>query len=296
MKPTRKIKKGKQNYKIIRIEKELVEGGLFRKPYVKNKKIEMMRFYAANDKEAYDFLKDYKKAANKEYTYYFDEIHTSFIVGKDGKRVECEDTFEFWDREDKARPLIVRMWKAFTLELWYLFIDRPNQLRYWIRDTFYHVKTKHNYNESWSLDTHILDDILWNIPILLKNKHGLAYPYLDMAVKETHKNDPKFDIVEWNKTNHEYTDEEEKLADKFQRESYEKVVEYIKLYYYYDSHGIIDNLNQDEVEFDKKFRHTLPIVPGSYDMFDYKKLSELQQKTWNKIWEWVRTYGQTLWD
>lgn len=295
MKP-KKSKKSNNNFRIVRIERELVKNGLFKKPVVKMKKVEVMRFHANDVKEAYDFLKDYKKTANKDYTYYFDEINVFHIMNDDGSVMECEDIVRYWDNEDKKHSFIVRMWKSLTYNIWYWFIDKPNQVKCWVRDMVYLLKTKHRRNESWSLDTHMLDDMLWNIPILIKSKHGLAAPFLDMAVKETHKDDSTFNLDEWNKTYHDYTKEEEELADKYQKESYERVVEFIKLYYYYESHGVIDRSNEDEVAFDKKFRSTLPIIPGSYDMMDYKRLSDLQKKTWNKIWEWVRTYGQTLWD
>lgn len=292
----KKSKKSNKNFRIVRIERELVKDGLFKKPVVKTKKVEVIRFHANDVKEAYDFLKDYTKTANKDYTYYFDEINVFHIMNDDGSVTECEDIVRYWDSEDKNHPFIVRMWKSLTYNLWYWFIDKPNSVKHWVKDIAYLLRTKHNRNESWSLDTHMLDDMLWNIPILIKSKHGLAAPFLDMAVKETHKDDSTFNLDEWNKTYHDYTKEEEELADKYQRESYEKVVEFIKLYYYYESYGVVDKNNEDEVAFDKKFRSTLPIIPGSYDMMDYKRLSELQKKTWNKIWEWVRTYGQTLWD
>ena len=50
------------HYKIFRVEKDEKTG--------KESKITMKKFWAKDDSEAYEVLKDYRKIANKEYTYY----------------------------------------------------------------------------------------------------------------------------------------------------------------------------------------------------------------------------------
>ena len=119
----------------------------------------------------------------------------------------------------------------------------------------------------------------------------MAYPYLNRAVIETHKDEKDFDINEWNKTNYEYTDEQEKFAVKYQEESRNELLHYVKMYEFYRDHGVTD-----DKEFDAKWHHTLPIKKGTFDSFKYDQLEALQKKYWNKIWEWMRVYGQTLWD
>ena len=291
-----KTTKSKNNYRILRVEKKLVKPGLFKKPYVTTEKITMVKFYAKDDDDARAFLKEYKKAANREYDYYFESYSPVCVIGDDGKCREYEDHFAYW-ADDKAKTFILkRIWDAITFELWYWFIDRPNHVRYWVRDLIYWMRTRHDYRESWSLDMHVLDDLIWNIPILIKNKHGLAGPFLDKAVKETHKKEKNFDIKEWNKTHYEYTDEEEKLAEKYQNEEFGRLVEYVKLYKYYLDSGVVDETNEEEVAFGNKWRYTLPIIEGTYDSFDYEKLQALTNRYWNKIWDWMRLFGQTLWD
>ena len=88
-----------------------------------------------------------------------------------------------------------------------------------------------------------------------------------------------------------YTNEEEKLAVKYQEGSRNELLKHIKLYEYYRDFGVTD-----DKELDKKWHSTLPIKKGTYDHFDHKKLDALRLKHWNKIWEWMRQYGETLWD
>lgn len=56
--------KKEPNYKIIRLE-DIPNTTCKRK-------ITMIKFYAEDDDEAYDKLVEYKKAANRAYTYYID--------------------------------------------------------------------------------------------------------------------------------------------------------------------------------------------------------------------------------
>ena len=284
--------KQQPNYRIIRIEKQLKRYGFLKlKSYVHTKKITMAKFYAESDEKAYEYLQEYRRVANKAYDYYFDIIQSYTVVGKDGKSHEFETLGEKWKYEDKKDHWYKRLFDSLSFNLEFYFKDKPLDFWYWIRNNVYLLKNKHQYGEYWSLDDHILDDLKWNIPLLNKYSHGMAWPYLDKAVYETHKDEKDFDINKWNKTNHSYTDEEEKKAIKYQEESRNELVKYVKLYEYYRDCGVTE-----DKEFDKKWRHTLPIKKGSYDLFDYKKLDALQKKYWNKIWEWMRQMGQTLWD
>lgn len=285
-------KKQKPNYRIIRIEKHLKKYGFLKmKSYVHNKKITMVKFYAENNDEAYEYLLNYKKVANKKYDYYYDRCNEYCIVGKDGKKHIFDDFEDSIDYESNTVDWYKNIYDDVVSKLEYIFVDKPKDFYYWIRNNVYLLKNKHPYGEHWSLDDHILKDLIWNVEELNKDSHGMAYPYLDMAVKETHKTDKNFDIKKWNEQNHSYTDEEEKLAVKYQTESRNELVKYIKLYMFYRDCGCSDYPN-----IEKEYQHTLPILPGTYDMMDYKKLHSITQKYWNKIWEWMRQYGDTLWD
>lgn len=291
-KSTKKNKKQKPNYRIIRIEKQIKKYGFLNmKSYVHNKKITMVKFYAENDDEAYEYLVNYKKVANKAYDYYYDQCHSYGVADKDGKIHYYDDFEDRLDHELDSGKWYKKIYEDIVFNLKYIFIDKPKELYYWIRDNIYLLRNKHQYGEHWSLDDHILKDLIWNIDRLNKYSHGMAFPYCEMAVKETHKNDKNFDINKWNEQNHSYTEEEEKLAVKYQKESRNELVKYIKLYMFYRDCGC-----SDYPDIEKEYHHTLPIKKGTYDTLDYKKLHSLSLKYWNKIWEWMRMYGETLWD
>ena len=282
----------KPNYKIIRIEKQLKRYGFLNlKSYVHDAKITMTKFYAKDDDEAYAYLQDYKRVANKAYDYYYDDYSPAYLTDRKGKKHEFDDVFAKWEFERNDKPWYKKIIENASFNLEYYLLDCPKNSWYWLRDNVFMLKHKHQYGEYWSLDSHILDDLKWNIPLLNKHAHGIAMPYIDKAVCEMHKDEKDFDIREWNKTHHEYTNEEEKLAVKYQEESRNELLKHVKLYEYYRDHGVTD-----DKELDKKWHFTLPIKKGTYDHFDYKKLDALRLKHWNKIWEWMRMYGETLWD
>lgn len=291
-KTNRKNKKQKPNYRIIRIEKQIKKYGFLNmKSYVHNKKITMLKFYAENDDDAYKFLVNYKKVANKAYDYYYDHCHSYSVIDENGKIQYYNDSDDILEHNFNNGKWYKRIYEDIVFNLEYIFIDKPKDLYYWVRDNIYLLKNKHQYGEYWSLDEHILKDLIWNIERLNKCSHGMAIPYCKMAVKEIHRNDKNFDINNWNEQNHSYTEEEEKLAVKYQKESRNELVKYIKLYMFYRDYGC-----SDYPETEKEYHHTLPIKKGTYDILDYKKLNTLRQKYWNKIWEWMRMYGETLWD
>lgn len=284
--------KQKPNYRIVRIEKQIKKYGFLNlKSYVHNKKITMVKFHAENDDEAYEYLVNYKKIANKKYDYYYDRWYDYCIIGNDGKKHQCADFEDRLDHELNNEVWYKRIYNDIVSNLKYVFIDRPKNLYYWMRNNIYILKNKHQYGEHWRLDNHILEDLIWNVEKLNKYSHGMDFPYCNMAVKETHKNDKNFDINKWNEQNHSYTEEEEKLAVKYQKESRNELIKYIKLYMFYRDCGV-----SDYTEIEKEYHHTLPIKKGTYDTMDYKKLNVLKQKYWNKIWEWMRMYGDTLWN
>jgi hypothetical protein len=70
----------------------------------------------------------------------------------------------------------------------------------------------------------------------------------------------------------------------------------IMLYLYYDNCGIIDENDYKMIAIDSVYRKTIPYKPGTYKEINYIKLSKLQKKYWNKIWNWIKEYGESLWD
>ncbi|MBP5784397.1 MAG: hypothetical protein J6W16_02280, partial [Methanobrevibacter sp.] len=119
---------------------------------------------------------------------------------------------------------------------------------------------------------------------------------IDEAIMKLHENEPRFNLDAYHKEHCcGYPKEVEDLAMKIQKDEYKNLLLYVKLYKYYASNGYVDFENQEEVEFDKKWRYTLPIKSGTYDeISDYKKLVSLSKEYWNKIWDWMKAYGDKL--
>ena len=271
-------KQHKNNYRIIRIEPS--EGDC------RPKKIVMKTFYAKDDAAALKYLKDYKKIANKEYTYYFDENQ--------------EDLFDRWRREDDTCSWWKKAWDEISFFFWYWFFDKPKDLCYWMKDLLYWMKTKHNRDESWSLDYHILNDLVHNIELLKKNKHGIAQPFIEMAIKERNKDTPDFDFDAYlKKTNYCGTKEDEDRAVELMDQEYDNQLLNVRLYIYYSNYGIVSKYEADYEamkKIEEKYHNTLPYLPGRYKEFDYAKLNALIEAQWEKIWDWNKKWLRICWD
>ena len=175
--------------------------------------------------------------------------------------------------------------------------DDVSNLAYEIRNLEYLNRTKHNYQESWSIYSHILDDLEFNIPILIKDKKGVPTEYCSKAREIIHKDDKNYNVEEANKNDPNFNEKDVmELASKLWDEDLEKLLLNVKLYKYYENFGIVNEENKDEVEFDKKYHSTIPLIPGSYDDIDYVKLNEISEKCWNYIWDFMKKNGRDLWD
>ena len=266
--------KKEKNYRIIRID----ENG---------KKVTMVRFWAPDDKGALTYLTEYKKVANKAYKYYWDYYRSYYVLSKDGKTVK---------KYDEDTPIDDSTWysKLWDNILWYSFgwwLSKLNDLRWWFADMLYFAKHKQYRRASWSLDTYILKTLKHNVNVLIKTKHGISPVFIDEARKILHKNDKNFDVKKYSAKHVNTTPEEEKLSLELQNKSFKQLVSTIDRYNYYFDIGCTD-----DKALDKELRSTLPVKQGSYDVLDYDKLYIMQQKQWNKIWEWMKLNGQTLWD
>lgn len=276
--------KDKKKYIIYRID-ETAGNAYF------PKKIIMQKFLAEDDAEAYSYLKEYRKAANKAYTYFYSQEDKYVSVDENGNKKTYSSMHEMHEDWLKDKNILEKV-KTELSYRWSKIIDGW----YWLKYLWYYIRTGHDYKASWSLDSHLLNEIVWNIKIL-KDDDGCSTLYLDKARAEIHKDEKDFNIYDYAvKMNYDYTEDEWKLAKKLRAEEYDRMLEYIALYDYYSNYGIAGKTLVDDVEaFEEKWKKTLPIKPGTYREFDYKKLDALANKYWNKIWEWLRTYGRTLW-
>ena len=273
----KKSKKREPNYRIIRIGDD-------------GKKVTMIKFWAPDDKGALAYLHDYKKAANRAYTYYWDICSLVKVVSSDGKTVESYDTLEdMWLAGKQS------WWsKAWDNIAWYAcgwWLNKLDDFKWWLADMWYFAKHKQYRRASWSLDGYVLETLKHNVKILLKQKHGISQQFVDEARRELHKADKGFDLRKYSAEHPNVTPEEEKLSLEIQEKAFKQLIGAIDRYTYYMEQGMVE-----DKALDKELRSTLPLRQGSYDALDYAKLYAMAQKQWCKIWDWMKQYGQTLWD
>ena len=112
-----------------------------------------------------------------------------------------------------------------------------------------------------------------------------------------HKDDPQFDADKAISKDPNVLNDDKvfELAKKLWIKTLEEGLLNVRLYLYYDGFGIFSHNEKDLAEIDKTYKKTLPYKPGTYSDFDYTKLDAMKQKSWNKIWTWMRDNGQNLW-
>lgn len=281
-----------KNYKIFRVETNYQEGRGFK--YSWPKKIVMKYIYAKDDKDAYKQLKAYIKLANKEYTYYVEPYVTYKIIGDD----TIYDSDTLMNGHRSKMPWHKRILEDISFTLHYYFVDKPKDIYYKLYDIWYLLKNKHQHSEAWNVDNALLDTLHFNIKKLKERKYTLSWAMLDKAILEKHKDDPNFDLKQFHIDNCSgYSKDIEQRAIELEKELFDKLISDICAYKYYtDWHNNINEFDEEQVATEKRLKHTLPLIKGSYDRYDYNKLNELSSKYWNRIWETTRIYGREFVD
>ena len=240
----------------------------------------LKKFWAADDEEAYEELQRYKKENDFPASVYYDT--TGYYIGNEldenGKVKHYDSMFEMIEDEDCNASFFTKLIDKVKLHLGLLKM-KINDIRYAIVDLVYWMKTKHCPNEHWSLDNHMIDDLIFNIPKLIEHRHGVHQLFCSEACKQlgledTHENNGRDDVM--------------KLAFDMQNSVLVEGLDLAKSYVFYDSYG------HEHKEMSS--RCSIPYKPGTYDSIDYVKLSELQDECWSKLWDWVKKNGRMLWD
>lgn len=270
----------KPNYQIFTIESNC-------------KKNVVERFYADSNKAANDYLvENYVKTVNGSKKHYWGHYSPIKVLHDDGTTTEytCYEaiigkTEGFWNKVKEF----------FAVDVAYYLWDKPKDLWYWLKDLVFLNKNKIERRASWSFDTYVLEMIEKTLPRLMEDKVGISQLFIDQAICDLHKDDASFDLAKYNEDHCStgYPKEVDRLAEKMMEKAYNEILLHIKLYRYYSDFGVVEDKDQ---AFDKEWRSTLPIIEGSYDEFDYKKLQSLADQEWNAIWEMMKAYGRTMWD
>lgn len=184
---------------------------------------------------------------------------------------------------DKICAFFTRIWHKIE-NVWYMF-----------KDFAFYVKTyakgnPHSRKESWALDEHMIKDLEYNLPIIIKNKHGVPNEFCMLARVKMNENVKNFDINASFKANPNSSNAELEYADNLFKEKMNEFMLHIRLYRYYNDYGIGEEY-ADLIE-----KYPVPYVSGTDKQTDYVKITDLVDKEWNAIWEFMRKYGHMLWD
>lgn len=158
-------------------------------------------------------------------------------------------------------------------------------------------KTGHSPDEWWSLELHMLDTLKFNVKKLIKDGVGLNMEFVNDAIMEKHGNEPGFDI---NKFYEKFYScgtqtELEDRAVELQNQTYERICHLVDLYTFYYNSEVDDKDIYEHPELRTDDMREI-YVEETYDMVDYKAMSEKGKECWNEIWDLVKRYGQQMGD
>lgn len=235
----------------------------------------LFKFWHVSDSDALRVLNLFKES-HPEYGDNCFYSTSGYFIDPDGSR---HDTL-FENDENKCKKRKIKF--SFS-DFWF----RVKDFWFRVKDTFYFFRHGHSMKESWSIDSHLLEDLRFNLKKLAENTNGCPTFICERAKFELNKTDKE----EWN-----YDNDEMELAMKMWIDELNKLRENVLLYEYYDGYGIVEEDDKEMVEIDRKYRDTLPYKPGTKNEFDFPKLRELAKERWDNIWNWIKEYGESLWD
>ena len=238
----------------------------------------LYKFWADGDEEALKTLNEFKADhPDLEHEVFYGT--SGYYVNSRGKRFDSLiDMFK-----GKKIWLITPIVDFFMYDIPRMWGDLIGN----IKNTIHFVRTKHQKSEAWDIYSHILMDLKYNLPILIRDHIGHPTFLCEKAREMLKTENPK---------PFEYTEEESNLASHLWEEMLNNLYKDVLLYFYYSEYGIVDSKDEEMVKIDKEYRKTLPFKEGTNGGFDYSKLGELENKHWDAIWDWMKEYGRCLWD
>ena len=266
------------------------------------RKVQVSDFWAKDDAEAYATLEVYRKQRalvdpddRREYFY---GGKGGYIVGLGNGLEEVFDEPRSWLLSDSDEGFWERLWdvvsswparqcekaKYFAKDLWF-----------WLRHYDSRNNRSHDRSESWSLDSHVLADLKFNVPLIKADKHGVPNEFCIRARAKMHEGEDGFDARASYSQCPNSSSQELELGERLWNEELDRLMLHIRLFEYYDGSGIIDESDPAEREIARNYSQTLPVKPGTDGELDYSRLHELVQGEWKAIWKWMEQYGRMLW-
>lgn len=240
-------------------------------------------FWETVKENAYNHLLEVRKEMNRS-DIYFDTAYHYVSHNADGTVSIYDSMKEMFENNDKEDDEEESPYEVAKREKDAMMKD----IKFFINHYDHENCSSHMRNESWSLDTHILGDLEFNIPIIKEEANGVPQDYMDKACEMLHE-----DYDENVKNEESYT-KMFNLAKKLWHEELDNMLHHIWLYEYYADHGIIsDNASNEMKEFLKNYE--IPMEEGRYNVVDYAKISDLAEVEWKAIWEWMIKHGRSLW-
>ena len=192
----------------------------------------------------------------------------------------------------------LKFWDNLTWYCWSKPKDAISGWR-WDRRNYKNWKTTgHALDEYWSLEMHLLKDLKYNLKKINENGYGLNTTFMYDALHDKHPMESDEEIEKrmneiMMNADRSDAEEIEKLAMKWQRQTYDHICHLVDLYTFYVNEEIDDKEPTKENLTDDMHFH---LIEGTYNMLDYKKMLDEGQKVWNEIWELVKKYGQQMGD
>lgn len=260
-------------------------------------------FWAKSRDEAVEELELFKQkqqlvSPSSETEYFYRDINKHVVVQEDGTYVVGSSLEETMFADFGRESLWEKICGFFSRISW-----KMRDVKYMLFDmAFYlgHYSMRLNRGEdradSWNIDATVTRKILFNVPRMIKSLHGCPSCYVTEAVIKTRAAKGQT-ITPEQAYRMQSTEEEMDMAVAEWKKDLKRLVLYIRLYEYYSASGIIGPEDGSEMaKIDKKFKSTLPVMPGTDGELDHLECEKLADKYWNLYCDHWKKIGRICWD
>ena len=246
----------------------------------------LYKFWANSDEDAFNTLQKYIKdnppsGDMLEGTGPFYST-SGYYVSHTGKHYDSLTAMHKFEDKENMFTKFIDFFRYTIPAKWSDFTWKISKLKYFL-------KTGRIKGEAWDIHWHMVELLKTNLPIMMKNLNGFP-AYIEEMVKGG-ADSPNFEghsiLLDEKTTNR---------GVELWKSELNKLYHDVLAYVYYSDFGIVDPEDKAMVEIDKELQPTLPYKPGTNKSFDYVKLDNLIKTHWDNIWDWMKKYGQNLWD